>query len=36
MKVCEAIIHFYWGVISLIEQFPLVRVVPQSCRVFSA
>lgn len=26
MKVFEAIIHLYWGVISLIEQFPLVRL----------
>lgn len=28
MKESEAVIHFCWGVISFIEQFPLVRVVP--------
>lgn len=36
MKESQALIHFYWGVIGFIEQFPLARVVPWSCRVLSA
>lgn len=35
-KSLEALIHVYWGVVGFTEWFPLLRIVPSSCRVCSA